>query len=303
MPNELTFASIVFPNPGYETNSVLFSESVREFGGSLSESRIQMYYPEYDKQLSQNFIDRMSNLNVELIPFQLDLEVLRFPFTAHAHAAALAETKNLGKTEILAWMASNTILLREPKDFLLSKSIALGYRPVHHTLLGLRYDEPLDPFWTKIYEICNVPSENIFPMQPHVEEFLIRPYFNAGILITRPERQLFQNWRDTFFNAYSDDSFQEFYKDDNRYAIFIHQAILSAVILAMLKKEELLELPHNYNYPVHLFNEDKSDNRPISIDECITFRHEGFYKDVDWMNKIPAQETIKQWLNEHLLKL
>ena len=51
MSSEITFASIVFPNPTYETNSVLFTESVREFGGSLSKSRIQMYYPEYDKQI------------------------------------------------------------------------------------------------------------------------------------------------------------------------------------------------------------------------------------------------------------
>ena len=303
MSSKLTFATIVFQNPAYEINSVLFTESLREFGGSLSESPIQMYYPEYDKQLSQNFIDRMSNLEVELIPFQLDLEVLRFPFTAHAHAAALAEIRNLGKTEILAWMSSNTVLLNEPKDFLLPESIAFGYRPVHHTLLGLRYDEPLDSFWTKIYNICNVPSEKVFQMKPHVEDYFIRPYFNAGILITRPKKKLFKKWRDTFFDVYTDDEFQEFYREDNRYAIFIHQAILSAVILAMYKKNELLELPHLYNYPVHLFNEDKTDERPNSIDDCITFRHEGFYNDADWMRKLPAEETLKQWLKGHLLKL
>jgi hypothetical protein len=303
MPSKLTFASIVFPNQTYEANSILFTESVREFGGSLSKSQIHMFYPEYDKQLSQKFIDHMSSLNVELIPFQMDLEVLRFPFTAHAYAAALAESKNLGKTEILAWMASNTVLLREPSEFLLPKTIALGYRPVHHTLLGLQYDEPLDPFWTKVYEFCNVPNENVFPMRPHVEDVSIRPYFNAGILITRPEKHLLKKWRDTYFKAYTNDAFQEFYKQDNRYAIFIHQAILSAVILAMYEKDELLELPHVYNYPVHLFNEDKTEGRPISIDECITFRHEGFYQDVDWMNKLPAKEALKKWLNEHLLKL
>ena len=300
MTNQLTIASIVFPDQFSETNSYLFVKSVRDFAGALSTSRILLFYPEIQKQLSQTFSDRMSNLNVELIPFELDLEVLRFPFTAHAQAAALAESMSLGKSRILAWLANNTIFLREPKEFLLPDSISLGYRPVHHTLLGLRYNEPLDPFWTYIYEICNVPEEKVFPMKPHVEDFLIRPYFNAGILISQPEKHLFEKWRTKFLNTYSDNEFQEFYKKDNRYAIFVHQAILSAVILSAYQKEDVLELPSLYNYPVHLFNEDRTKERPAIIDDCITFRHEGFYKDVDWRVKMPAKESLKQWLSDLL---
>lgn len=300
MPSELTFASLVFPNQTHETNSVLLAESVREFGGSLSKSQIHLFYPEYDKHLSQDFINRMSSLNVELIPFEMDLEVLHFPFTGHACAAALAESLSEGKSTILAWLANNTIMQREPKDFLLSDSISLGYRPVHHTLLGLRFDEPLDPFWTRIYDICDVKEDNVFQMKPHIEDFLIRPYFNAGFLIARPEKRLFEKWRDTFLNAYTNDEFQDFYKEDERYAIFIHQAILSGVILSNCNKVELLELSNLYNYPVHLFNEDSTDKRPATIDDCITWRHEGFFKDPDWILKMPVKESLKKWLSNHL---
>jgi hypothetical protein len=302
MQKQLTFATITFPDRTSEINSLLLVESIRAFAGSLSTSRIMMFVPESKRQLSQEFENKLSTLEVELIPFNLDLEILRFPFTTHAFASAKAESMISGKNQILAWLANNTIVQKEPKEFLFPESIGLGYRPVHHTLLGLRYDEPLNPFWNLIYEICQVQKENVFPMKPHVEDFLIKPYFNAGILITRTEKHLFEKWRDIFLDAYTQDAFKEFYREDNRYAIFIHQAILSGVILSTYHKDELLELPSVYNYPIHLFNEDNTKERPDTIDDCVTWRHEGFYKKGDWKLNMPVKESIKHWLSEHMLQ-
>jgi hypothetical protein len=302
MLRKMTFATITFPDKTSEINSLLLVESIRAFAGSLSTSRIVMFFPESKKQISQEFESKLSILEVELIPFEMDLDILRFPFTAHAHAAALAESMFFEKSEVLAWLANNTIILKEPREFLLPKSIVLGYRPVHHSLLGLKYDESFNGFWNLIYEICHVQKKNIFPMKPHVEDFFIKPYFNAGILITRPENCLLEKWRQTFLNSYTNDTFKEYYREDNRYAIFIHQAILSGVILSMFNKNELLELPSLYNYPIHLYNKDITKERPQSIDDCISLRHEEFYKDTDWMLKIPVNDSLKHWLHEHLLQ-
>jgi lipopolysaccharide biosynthesis glycosyltransferase len=133
-------------------------------------------------------------------------------------------------------------------------------------------------------------------MQPVVEDLQMRPYFNAGILVTRPERRLFQDWYKTFLELYHAPAFQKFYEQDQRYIIFLHQAVLAGVVLHCLAKDELLELPSAYNYPVHLFEQDKTKHRPDSMDELVTFRHEGFYQDSDWMQKMPASERFKQWL-------
>ena len=299
---KLVFASIVFPDSSSETNALLLAESIRAFAGILSQAPVWFYLPQNGKQLSTIAKNKLSALDVTLIPFDVGEEILRFPFTGHSIAAAQAESMALDKANFIAWLNPNTIVLQEPIDFILQDNKTLGFKPVHHTLLGSRYDEPLDSFWTLVYSYCNVPEDRVVPMMTHVEGEKIRPYINSGLLVTRPERNLLRAWRDVFLEAYQEPVFREFYQQDERYAIFIHQAVLSGVILSMLTTEEMQELPQTYNYPLHLHTEDITGTRPSGLEELVTVRHEGFYKNPDWRKKIPAGEPIKQWITERLLR-
>jgi len=296
----LVFASIVFPDKTSETDALLLAESTRSFAGSLSQAPIWCFTPENGERLSSTVEQKLLALKVSLIPFEIDHEIQQFPFTGKVLAAALAESMSRDQTDFLIWLDTNTVVLQEPKEFLLRDGKNLGFRPVHHTLIGSRYEEPLSPFWTLIYDYCGVPKEHIFPMMTHVDGTRIRPYFNAGLLVTRPEKHLFQAWRNTFLRVYRNPSFQQFYEQDNRYTVFMHQAVLSGVILSKLATDELQELPLKYNYPLHLHAEDVTDHRPSSLEDLVTFRHEGFYKDPEWIDKIPARKPLKQWIAERL---
>ena len=230
----------------------------------------------------------------------MDSKILRFPLGGDVVAAAQAESKAHNQANLLAWLGTNTVVLQEPKDFILPHDKTLGYRPVHHLLIGSRYDEPLDPFWTLIYRCCKVPENRVFPMTTHVDGTRIRPYFNAGLLVTRPKRNLLQAWRDTFLRVYQTPSLQKYYQKDEQYSVFIHQAVLSGVILSTLRTDEIQELPPTYNYPVHLYEQDVTDHRPSSLEELVTFRHERFYTDPQWINKMPAKKRLKQWIDTRL---
>jgi hypothetical protein len=293
---KLVFTSTVFPSRSSETQALLLAESIRAFAGSLAQAPIWFLTPSIGKKLSATFKKRLHVLNVLVIPFKIDSKTLNFPLAGDVLAAALAEAKARTGSSLLAWLASNTVVIKEPKKFLLPSDKTLGFGPVHHTLIGSSYKEPLDPFWTSIYRYCNVPETRVFPMVTHVDGTKIRPYFNAGLLVTRPETRLLQVWRDTFFRVYRESVFQKFYEKDERYAVFIHQAVLSGVILSMLGTSELQELPPTYNYPVHLYAQDVSGHRPSSLEELVTFRHEGFYTDPQWINKMPAKKPLKQWI-------
>jgi len=94
----------------------------------------------------------------------------------------------------------------------------------------------------------------------------------------------------------------KFHKKDELYKIFIHQAILSGVILSKFETDELIELPSTYNYPLHLHTEDVTDDRPSFMEEVVSFRHEGFYEDEDWIKKMPAKQQLRQWLAERIPK-
>jgi hypothetical protein len=82
--------------------------------------------------------------------------------------------------------------------------------------------------------------------------------------------------------------------------VFVHQAVLSGVILSELGTDEVLELPPSYNYPLHLHGEDMTEGRPIAMEELVTMRHEGFYSDPLWFDRMPAGDSLKRWLVERL---
>ena len=298
MTQKLVFCSVIFPGLQAELDSLLLAESIRAFGGGLAGQPIWFFMPDTGKPLTDAGSLRLQALNVRVLPFKVTREQLQFFFMGQLTGLAQIEKVADGEVELLAWLDANTILLHEPKELLLPPWTMLGYRPVHHLLLGSRYDQPLDPFWGAIYQACGVPPERVFAMKPVVEDLLMRPYFNAGILVTRPESGLLRQWYATFLELYQAPAFQAFYQQNPRYTIFMHQAVLAGVVLSQLERGELLELPDTYNYPVHLFAGDTTSKRPAGMEALVTFRHEGFYEKEDWVETFPASEGLVRWLEE-----
>lgn len=284
---------------GLDIETQIFVASVRQFAGALSDSPIWMFTPRSENEIPKNIREKFQKFGVKVISFTIDPEIRKFPFATYVYATATAESFVKDKTKILAWMLPDTLVINEPKHFLLESDKYFGYRPVHHTLVGSIYDEPIDPFWELLYRKCNVPEEKIFPMKTHVDHNTLRPYFNAGFLIVRPEKGLLQSWWKCFKELYPDPSFKEFYQKDERYSIFIHQAVLAGVILSTMQKQELKELPFSYNYPLHLYHESPKEYRPESINDLITAR----YEDIGWLEKVPIQEPLKSWLKNQIKSL
>jgi len=245
----------ILESDGLDPRTPLLIKSIRKFAGIFSASPIWVLVPNSENELSDEQKDQLLSLDVQLIPFSVDPEVLKFPFAGYVLATATAESLALEKTEFLVWLNSDTLVINEPTCFLLDDDKNLGYRPVHHTLVGSIYGEPIDPFWELIYHKCSVSEGKIFPMKTHVDHNTLRPYFNAGCLIVRPPKGLFQSWWKSFKELYRDPSFERFYETNRLYTIFIHQAVLAGVILSSMdpqEPQELQELPFNYNYPLHL---------------------------------------------------
>lgn len=300
---DIIFATIAQPRSRSEADALILAHSIRAFGGSLNGSPIWCFTPNSTSESSPRFVKASEDLRMQLKPFQIDEEELRRWFVPHAKAAATAEAQAEGVFDTLAWLNPNAVVVHEPSTFLLPRHISLGYRPVHHALIGSVYDQSLDPFWSRIYGICEVPEERIFPMKTHVENVLIRPYFNAGFLVLKPELGLLRSWEKLFVPSYSSPEFARFYDIDKRYEIFIHQAILSGLILSMTERVEILELPPTYNYPAHLHSADTTPDRPRTMDDTVVFRHEGFYAQEDWSDSFPASRQLTSWLSERLAEI
>ena len=297
----LVFAAMAMSNSSAMKTLMLF-ESLRTFGGELADYPCIALIPGTADPLSDEVEEGFSALSIRPIPFNLDEEAKLFPFAAIAYASAEAEEQTKGKTEILVWMHTNTLVVNPPTAFLLPRRINYAHRPVHHTLIASIYEKPLDDFWSLIYQHCGVTEERVFPMETCVRDNTIRPYFNAGLLVLRPERGLLSTWRDCFERLYRHPDFESFYEQDMLYRVFMHQAVLAGVVLNMFAREELLELPEAINYPLNLHDEYPPERRPKAFDELITCRYESIKELLDSLKGIPAKEPLKSWLTKRLEK-
>jgi len=291
---KLTFITLTVP--GRSTDAVFtLANSIRTFGGKLNQSPIWILVPESMNKFSDKTLDRFEDLNIDVIPFEINPEVLKFPFAAKVIAAAFAEETAQGKTNLLIWLDIDNIILREPQEFLLPEEKLLGYRPVHHKLIGTPWGNPLDDFWTLVYQSCHVPGGQQFKMVTHTGEE-INPYFNAGTFIVRTDRGLLSSWRESFLRLYQLPEFQAFYELDKVYAIFIHQAIFTGVLLHELSLNEIQELSPKINYPLHLHLKIPEEIRSQDIHELTTLRYENIFDNQEWQNHLPISGQLRNWL-------
>jgi hypothetical protein len=297
---QLIFAAPVAPDAS-EREAVLLARSIRAFGGALAENPIWALAPQ-NTALSGETREALRDLGVELFPFAIDAAALAFPFATKAYAAAAAEQAALGRADLLAWLDSDTLLLQEPRALLLGSEKALGCCPIHHLRIGPRYDGPLDSFWHLIYDACATPEERALLMHTAVGGDRIRPHINAGLLVVRPERGVLAAWRDTFDRVYRQPAFEEFYAQNVRYRIFVHQAILSGIALSLLAPQEFLVLPASYNYPLHLHADFPADRAAASLNALVTCRYDGwgFFEEPGWQQVVPIEEPLRGWLARHV---
>lgn len=278
------------------THGRMLAASLREFGGDYADSRVVAMFPQ--GRLSSDWQASFGEMGVEAVPFHMDETALRFPLAVMALGAGAAEA-HVGQGG-LVWIDPFSLILNEPTPMVLPPDKTLGYRPVDHTLIGSLYQEPLDAFWSFIYEECGVDPINVFPMWTMVDDRRLRAYLNAGTISVRAQDGWLRRWAETFERLYQSAALQHFYEADQRYAIFAHQAILTGVILAGLKEDDLELLSHCINYPLHMHADVPDYHRVARLNDLISGRYDTLFENQDWEQRIPVEEPLLAWLRSHV---
>lgn len=292
---DLRFACLIMPGQ-LEKQALLFARSIRTFGGRFKSSTITMVTPQQPDSISRSVQDELRYLQVELCDIEIAEPILAFPFGAKVMAAAKAENVTSRNSELLVWMDTDSILIQEPEALILPKDKILGFRPVDHTLIASRFEAPIDDFWHLIYGKFGISKETVYPMVTSVDQVTIRPYFNAGMLVVRPDAALLENWSTAFARCFDDEDFSFYYRQNVMYKIFFHQAVLAAVILSTVNEEELYQLPHRVNYPLHLHAEYPSDLKAESMNDLVSCRYDTAFQDEKWREGIRVKGHLRQWL-------
>lgn len=283
-------------------HTLILTESIRAFGGQFKDAPIRIYAPGTLLETQQEMLNKFAALKAEIKPSEAPKEALGFPFAGKVFAAAKAEAEAKGDASILVWLDEDTVVLKEPRELMLAKGKSLGYRPVMHQNIGSLYEEALDPYWSRVYEKLSVPETAIFPMKTVADEKTLRPYFNAGLLVVRPERGILKKWAEDFPILYRDAVLAGMCRNDSRTRIFLHQAALTGAILNLLKKDEMTQLSDLYNYPMFFKQMYGAGKEFDTLDGVVTLRYDVYFQNPapDWAEKLKGPAGTISWLKERL---
>lgn len=274
----------------------LLIESLRAFGGALADSTVLVFqsdpgaglrvYPDLD--------------SVYGIPLTVPPVLRKHHFAAKVYAASEAEKMAWDDAGILVWMNSGCLVTGPPVLLDVGRSMDAAFRVVHVRNVGSPADSPVDGFWERVYHGAGVaaPTE---ALESFVDREAIRPYFNSHMFSVNPSRGLLRRWLELWTSAVSDEEFMSGPCADEEHRIFLHQAILSALLMEPLAEGRLRELPSEYSYPLHFHDRVPEDRRPATLEELVCPVYEGVFRYPESLNGLAVADPLGSWLKEHTL--
>ena len=279
-------------------------ESVREFGGKLKDAPVWVYIPDDLEMPVADIRNRFTSIGAEIKIGHTPEDARWLYFSGKTYAAGDAETEAAGKAKILIWMDEDTIVLQEPAGFMLDPNTSFAYRPVMHNRSGSLYSEPPSAFWQRIYDDLKVKDADLFSMVTPADKQTVRAYFNAGLLVVRPEKGILRKWGQDFTTLWQDTVLAKACREDVEKRIFLHQTALVGAVLNTLKQPEMIELGMSYNYPLFFHQMFEAATEFESIDGIVTMRYDVYFRNPDpkWAERLKGPQDKVSWLKERLGK-
>lgn len=289
-----------FATQKYEVQSLLLVKSLRDFGGVLASLPVWIYYPE-GQPLGGPALEALRDLDVDLIPFPLAEGLRGFPFAGKTLSAGIAEDRAEKEEMILAWHDRTGFIRQAPFDFILPAEKAVAYRPTDIANIGAPADGPLPEFWQLVLSHFSLTAEDLLPpIMTAIDQKSLRLYVNAGLLVVHPKKKLLRTWADAFLQIYALPEFKPFYQQNQTYAIFMHQAALTAATALTTQPEEREILPNTYLFSVDNFFDYPPKDRPLTLDQITTGRFHDFFALPNWQEKVIASPTLVDWFQSVL---
>ena len=274
-----------------EWRARLFIESLRAFGGPLKDCPVWVFHVGVE-QVPDLCRDMAG---VRCIPLALDEELGGYFFAAKVSACAQAEELADPGAHSLVWVNPSCLIVNPPLLFDLRPSFDAAFRTVHHRNVGSLVGEPLDDFWQAVYRMVGI-EEAPFTITSFVDRQAIRPYFNTHCFAIDPTKGICRAWLEYFRAMVLDRAFQAGPGRDQLYQIFVHQAILSALVAKELPQERIRLLPLEYSYPLHMHGQVPAARRAKALRDLVC----PVYEEELVLEGLSVDESLSSWLAARL---
>jgi hypothetical protein len=280
--------------PAGKSAARLLIESLRAFGGEMSGCPFWVFDLDPQDTSWQDF----ESAAVRIIPLDVPENLRSYHFGDKVYACARAEQLAPAGVHALVWVDPPCLLVNSPLLYDLAGETDAAVRPVHIRNVGLRVAEPLDAYWKKIFEAVGVHDIQVV-VESFVDQQRIRAYFNTHAFAVNPAKGLLCAWLEGFEKLIGDQEFQVSACQDDLHQVFLHQAVLSALLAASLDPDRVRILPPDYNYPYNLHLSLAPDRRAAALNDLVSFTYEGRSIAPTGVTDIVICEPLRSWLGQH----
>ncbi len=279
-------------------------ESLRTFGGRYRAAPFWAYIADEILAADPEALDAAQALGADIRTISIPDDAAWYFLSRKVFAAAHAEKEAAGGAGILARLDPDTIFIDEPAEFVLPAGKVLGWRTVFHRNISPLFNESLDEYWARAYEVMGINEASVFPMITPADNDRIRPYFQAGCVVVRPERGIMKKWEEMLISLARDPSIKEICRGDRLKRTFTFQVALIGAILNSVDRSEMHPFSDRINYPI-FFKEMFGGKKDFhDITDMVTIRYEYFLQNTppDWDRKLEGPADKIAWVKERFTK-
>lgn len=295
-PDRAAFVFATYVEDAYsERKAALLVDSIRRFGGSLADAPIYVAVKDMDRVSLPNLGTR----DAVIVPLEADPVAGEYLLGAKVFAAAQVERLVAKHARTMLWVDPWDLFLGPPTGYELDRGTAVALRPVQVLNVGQPVGQPVDAYWSRIYRDAGLDPARIPAVEPLVDPQPIRFYVNCGIIAFRPSLGLCQEWARRFVALVKDEAYQQSACSDFRHRLFLHQAVLSGLILQRTTPGQRRWLPVELGYPLefHLKGKIPAEKRIEDLGRVVAFFVEQYWElHPDWMTAFRIDEPLKAWL-------
>jgi hypothetical protein len=273
----------------------LLVKSLRAFGGVMQSCPVWIFVPGDDATARRYFDD----LHIQILPLEIPESVKDYWFARKVCACTQAECKASPVIKSLIWVSYDCLIIQPPELLQLDIEMDAAFRPVHETNIGLPVSISPDDYWKGIYQVVNLEEHHII-VETFVDRKQIHAYFNSHIFSWNPAIGLGQQWFDVFAALVSNRDFQLKCCGDIKHQVFLHQAVLSALIEKNITAERLRILPPVYSYPYNLHASVSWDRRAQVLNDLVCIAYEDRSLHPLKVHDIDIREPLKSWLANYV---
>jgi hypothetical protein len=279
----------------------LLIASLRKFGGRFSRAEVLVCVVDSARKFFSDFYD----INMKLVNLTVSRKVMEYPLALKAFAAAAAEREAAPGVKTLAWFDPGTLILDEPACLEAGEEYSVVARPVTlRNNIGVPAGNEPNLYWMVIYKRLGLDWRTFGSITTIADNSEILPYYNCEVFAVNPSAAIFRTWADQLSYFLENNDYQEKACVDFTRRLFLHQAVLTGVILAKVPKEKIRELTVLCGYPFNQHSGIPAGTKVNSLNECrVIIFDRTLLRDPGWINSIPFNGDSREWLVSTLKSL